>query len=156
MDFETCFLQPLTEKTAWEISQWEYEKPYEAYSFKGHHNGYLLDHKTWGTEQFALCKGEKVIGQAACQFDGGQLWVGWSLSPEYCGEGYGYLFIRQCVQEIRKIKQYHGKIYLRVAVSNRRAVKAYQKAGFVYVETIQDEIAYSGLMEDFWVMGCEE
>ena len=35
---------------------------------------------------------------------------------------------------------------------NKRAIKAYQKAGFRYVETIQDEIAFSGLMEDFWVM----
>lgn len=41
---------------------------------------------------------------------------------------------------------------LRVAAWNKRAILAYQKAGFVYVETIQDEIAYSNHMEDFWVM----
>lgn len=156
MDFKTCFLQPLTEKTALEISQWEYEEPYRVYSFKGHRNGYLFDPKTWGTEQFALCQGEKVAGQVACQFDNSQLWVGWALSPEYCGKGNGHLFIIRCVQEIRKIKQYDGKIYLRVAASNKRAVKAYQKAGFVYYETIQDEIAYSNHIEDFWVMVCEE
>ncbi|MCI9455388.1 MAG: GNAT family N-acetyltransferase [Oscillospiraceae bacterium] len=152
MDFGTCFLQPLTEKTALEISQWEYEEPYRVYSFKGHHNGYLFDSKAWGTEQFALCQGEKIIGQVACQFDSGRLWCGWSLAPEYCGKGNGHLFVNQCVQEIRKVKQYRNKIYLRVAVSNKRAVRAYQKAGFVYSETILDEIAYSGHMEDFWIM----
>ena len=50
------------------------------------------------------------------------------------------------------MKQYRNEIYLRVAVSNKRAVRAYQKAGFVYSETILDEIAYSGHMEDFWIM----
>lgn len=34
----------------------------------------------------------------------------------------------------------------------KNATKAYQKAGFTYPETIQDEIAYSGKTEDFWVM----
>ena len=156
MDFKTCFLQPLTEKAALEINQWEYEEPYHAYSFKGHPNGYLFDSKTWGTDQFALCYGKSVIGQVACQFDKGQLWVGWSLSPEYCGKGNGHLFVKQCIQEIRKIKQYQDKIYLRVAASNTRAIKAYQKAGFVYSKTIQDEIAYSNHMEEFWIMICDK
>jgi RimJ/RimL family protein N-acetyltransferase len=35
---------------------------------------------------------------------------------------------------------------------NQRAIYAYQKAGFAYVKTIKDEIAYSNHMEDFWVM----
>jgi RimJ/RimL family protein N-acetyltransferase len=47
---------------------------------------------------------------------------------------------------------YNGTIYLRVVAWNRRAIKAYEKAGFVYSETIQDEIAYTNNIEDFWVM----
>ena len=50
----------------------------------------------------------------------------------------------------------HGLIarnnQLRVAAWNQRAIRAYQKSGFSYVKTIQDEIAYSNHMEDFWVM----
>lgn len=47
---------------------------------------------------------------------------------------------------------YKGSIYLRVAESNKRAINAYKKAGFIYEETIQDEIAYSNYSENFWIM----
>ena len=152
MDFSECKLEALSYKTAAEISQWEYEKPYDVYSFKGHPNGYLLKEDTWGKEQFCLLNNDLVIGQVACQFNGDDLGVGWSLSPLYCGQGNGYLFIEKCIDEIRKYKKYNGTIFLRVAASNERAIKAYQKAGFVYVKTIRDEVAYTNKEEDFWVM----
>lgn len=89
-------LQPLTEGTASQIADWEYEKPYDAYSFKGDHDDYLLDESTWGTEQFCLMDGETVIGQVACQFEGSDLWVGWSMNPAMVGKGYGSDFVRKC------------------------------------------------------------
>ncbi|MDD2268669.1 MAG: GNAT family N-acetyltransferase [Eubacteriales bacterium] len=152
MDFNNCFLQELKVETAKEISQWEYDEPYDVYNFKGRPNGYLMDQKTWGTEQFALCYDNILVGQIACQFDDDNLWVGWSLSPKLCGRGNGHLFVKRCIEEIRKIKTYNGKIYLRVSASNKRAIKAYQKSGFVYLKTIQDGVAYSNNIEDFWVM----
>lgn len=148
-------LQPFTIRIVEQICQWEYEKPYDVYNFKGRSNEYLMDENTWGTEQFALCNDNIVIGQVAAQFDNNNLWVGWSLSPKLCGKGNGYIFIKKCTEEIRRIKAYKGRLYLRVATSNERAIKAYQKAGFVYLETIQDEIAYSNNIEDFWVMVLE-
>lgn len=153
MDFDDCVLDALTEETAAAISQWEYEKPYDRYNFKDYPNGYLLHKETWGVEQFCLKKNHLILGYVSCQFDGRILWVGWSLSPYFCGQGNGYLFIEKCVEEIRKIKNYYDMIYLRVAASNKRAIKAYQKAGFHYIETIKDEVAYSNRIEDFWVMG---
>lgn len=152
MDFRNCTLQALTEKTVDIICQWEYDAPYNVYDFKGRPNKYLLKKNTWGKEQFCLMSNNEVVGQVACQFDNNDLWVGWSLAPKYCGSGNGYLFVQKCVEEIRRIKNYKGNIYLRVAAANQRAIKAYQKAGFVYRDTIQDEVAYTDHMEDFWVM----
>jgi len=74
------------------------------------------------------------------------------MAPEFTGQGNGAAFVERCVHEIRRVKGHTGRILLRVSARNKRAIKAYQKAGFRYVETIQDEIAFSGLMEDFWVM----
>lgn len=145
-------LQPLSGKAAAEMANWAYEVPYDAYSFKGDQDDYLLDESTWGTEQFCLMDGETVIGQVACQFESGDLWVGWSMNPAMVGKGYGGIFVRKCVEEIRRAKKHTGRLLLRVAAWNQRAIKAYQKAGFTYLETIQDEIAYSGKTEDFWVM----
>ena len=153
--FENGELLPLSKEVAAEIAQWEYEAPYEAYSIKGHHDEYLMDESTWGTEQFCLMDGETVIGQVACQFEGSDLWVGWSMNPAMVGKGYGGAFVRKCVEEIRRAKKHAGRLLLRVAAWNKRAIKAYQRAGFTYLETIQDEIAYSGKTEDFWVMSIQ-
>ena len=152
MNFDNCSLQPMTEESVAEICQWEYEKPYDVYSFKGRPNGYLLDKRTWGVEQFVLCCDARLVGQVSCQFDNHKLWVGWSLSPALCGKSNGHLFVQKCVKEIRKIKDYKGNLFLRVAAFNERAIKAYQKAGFIYIKTIKDEIPYSNNMEDFWIM----
>ena len=145
-------LEPFTKEAVVEISGWEYEAPYEAYSFKGHHDEYLLDESIWGVEQFCLVCDGIILGQVACQYEGDDLWVGWSMAPEITGQGYGATLVSRCVQEIRAVKGHTGRMLLRVAAWNQRAIKAYQKAGFRYMETIQDEIAFSGLMEDFWVM----
>ena len=145
-------LEPLTKETVAVISEWEYETPYEAYSFKGHHDEYLIDQSIWGVEQFCLTHDGMILGQVACQYEGDDLWVGWSMAPEFTGQGNGAAFVGRCVQEIRRVKVHTGRIQLRVSVRNKRAIKAYQKAGFRYVETIQDEIAFSDRKEDFWVM----
>lgn len=149
---DSGLLEPLSTQTASEISQWEYEAPYHVYNFKGHQDGYLLDESTWGTEQFCLAYDGIVLGQVACQYDEGDLWVGWSMAPELTGQGNGAAFVSRCVQEIRRVKAHTGRILLRVSARNKRAIKAYQKAGFQYIETIRDEIAFSDCVEDFWVM----
>ena len=145
-------LEPLTKETVAEMSQWEYEAPYDTYSFKAHHDEYLLDETIWGVEQFCLVCDGIILGQVACQYEGDDLWIGWSMAPEYTGQGNGATYVERCVQEIRRVKGHTGRILLRVSARNKRAIKAYQKAGFRHVETIQDEIAFSDHMEDFWVM----
>ena len=145
-------LEPLTKETIAVISGWEYEVPYEAYSFKGHHDEYLLDESIWGVEQFCLACDGIILGQVACQYEDDDLWVGGSMAPELTGQGNGAAFVARCVQELRRVKGNTGRILLRVSARNKRAIKAYQKAGFRYVETIQDEISFSNRMEDFWVM----
>lgn len=44
--FKASTFCALTEEYALEISQWEYEFPYDVYNFKGRPNGYLLDKST--------------------------------------------------------------------------------------------------------------
>jgi len=155
INLEHSTLQPMSAPAAGEISQWAYDPPYDVYNFKGTPDEYLMDESIWGTEQFCLMDGSIIVGQAACQYEGDDLWVGWSMAPALCGKGNGAAFVRKCVEELRAVKAHTGRILLRVAAWNVRAVKAYQKAGFAYVETIQDEIAYSNHMEDFYVMALE-
>jgi len=152
---EHSSLHPMSAEAAAEISQWEYSKPYDVYSFKGCCDNYLLDESIWGIEQFCLAAGGEILGQVACQYEGDDLWVGWSMAPALCGKGGGTAFVKKCIKELRIVKGHSGRILLRVAAWNRRAIKTYQKAGFTYVETIQDEIAFTDHMEDFWVMALD-
>lgn len=145
-------LEPLCRKTADAIALWEYDPPYNVYNFKGTPNDYLLDETTWGSEQFCLLCDGLILGQVACQYEGSDLWVGWSMAPWLCGHGYGAAFVDRCVTELCRVKRHHGRILLRVAARNHRAIKAYEKAGFRYLKTIQDEIAYTGVIEDFLVL----
>ncbi len=98
-----------------------------------------------------MCDGQ-ILGQVACQYEEADLWVGWSMAPWLCGQGYGAAFVDRCVTELCRAKDHHGRVLLRVSARNHRAVRAYEKAGFRYLETIQDEIAYTGVIEDFLVM----
>ena len=151
-DTSSCILKPMNEEAAKIIKEWEYPKPYDVYSFKGKKNGYLLDEKTWGIEQFFLVCDNEIIGQVACQYEKEDLWVGWSLSPTFCGKGKGHLFIGKCIEEISRIKQHNGALLLRVAASNERAIKCYMKVGFIFEDKILDEVAGTNNPEDFWIM----
>ena len=158
MNFRHCVLCALTEKAAAEISLWEWPPPYDVYNFKGRPNGYLMDRSTWGNEQFCLLSGdslETVIGQVACQPDQGALWVGWALAPRLCGQGLGALFVQKAVLELRRLKGHEGRIFLKVAASNQRAIRAYQKACFHSRATEIDEVPYTGQPESFWVMQAD-
>ena len=155
INMENGSLKPLCKDIVAEMSQWVYEAPYDEYSSKGHEDEYLLDESTWGTEQFCLMMDDLLLGQVACQWLEEDLWVGWSMAPLYCGHGNGAAFVDCCVKELRRIKGHSGRILLRVSARNKRAIRAYQKAGFHYVETILDEIAFSNNIEEFWVMQRE-
>lgn len=74
------------------------------YSIKGHHDEYLMDESTWGIEQFCLVGGGAILGQVSCQYEGDDLWVGWSMAPQFCGKGNGAAFVGRCVEELCRVK----------------------------------------------------
>jgi Acetyltransferases, including N-acetylases of ribosomal proteins len=145
-------MQPMNEAAAKIISEWEYPAPYDVYNFKGKTNGYLFSRNVWGEEIYHLTCCDGTVGYVACQYVSSDLWVGWAFAPELCGKGDGGAFISACVREVRRAKSHNGAVLLRVAAWNKRAIRAYEKAGFAYVDTIIDEIANSNKLEDFHVM----
>lgn len=42
-----------------------------------------------------MISGATILGQVACQLDGTDLWVGWSMAPKLCGKGSGGEFLKQ-------------------------------------------------------------
>ena len=63
-----------------------------------------MDESTWGIEQFCLVGGGAILGQVSCQYEGDDLWVGWSMATQFCGKGNGAAFVGRCVEELCRVK----------------------------------------------------
>lgn len=113
------------------ICKWKYEEPYNVYDLEA--NQYLKDSSSWGREQFVLVENKNIIAYVACQIINEEMWIGWSLRPDLCGQGIGVEFTKKCIDELIEINKHNDKdIYLKVANWNTRAIKTYEKLGFVH------------------------
>lgn len=116
-----------------DIFSWRYDKPYNVYNL--YLNNYLKNSDSWGVEQFILVENENIIAYVSCQMLENDMWVGWSLRPNLCGNGVGESFVRKCIIELTTLKKYCMKdIFLKVYSWNTRAIKAYEKAGFAHYD----------------------
>lgn len=65
------------------------------------------------------------------------MWVGWSLRPDLCGKGIGVTFVKVCIDELLNMnKQFYKNIFLKVVNWNTRAIKVYEKSGFVHYDKL--------------------
>ena len=82
------------------------------------------------------------IGFFRLHFRGGRLYLSLGLCPEYCGKGYGNKLI-ELVKAYAKKHFPENDLYLTVRDFNIRAIKAYQKSGFVIDgEHINNNVKY--------------
>jgi ribosomal-protein-alanine N-acetyltransferase len=80
------------------------------------------------------------VGWAAFYTENNDFWLSLGLRPDLTGRGLGTEFVSECVNyAISHDKLTRGTIKLAVALFNQRAVKVYQRAGFVETNrTIRD------------------
>lgn len=90
---------------------------------------------SWGVEQFVLVENDNIIAYVSCQIIQEDMWVGWSLRPDLCGLGIGKDFVRKCISRLIVLKKHYTKdIFLKVCSWNTRAIKVYEKLGFVHYD----------------------
>jgi len=145
---------PMTSGYAHRIVTWKYEDPYDFYNYDKSSDE-ILNGCLWGNTLFAvlddtaqlvgeltlgfLDQDEEWVSQAA--MDAGQLagcilWIGFGLRPDLTGHGHGFSFVNACedfaVQFAHQRYHYTGEyIGLGVYQFNQRAIKVYERAGFV-------------------------
>ena len=120
---------------------------------KGHWSG-KLDEK--GLATLLLMDGGKYAGVCGfCQsrfpqFEGCGEIVSIYLLPEYMGKGHGKALFEEAVVQLKK--QGFSKIFLWVLEGNERAIRFYEKAGFVKGEPfLQDNIGGKDVKEiSYW------
>ncbi|MRZ79933.1 GNAT family N-acetyltransferase [Paeniclostridium sordellii] len=133
INFDNCKLASLNNEILNHIFLWRYESPYNIYDL--YSNDYLKNHDLWGIEQFALVEEYNIIAYVSCQVTQNDMWIGSSLRPDLCGKGIGQRFVRKCINELIELKRHYRKdIFLKVQSWNIRAIKVYEKSGFIYYD----------------------
>lgn len=131
-------VETMSLQQAKEISEWRYPSPYDVYNYP---NWNIMVESKWAItlpekrkqEFHVISYADKVVAYFRLfeKQPGGKCFLGLGLLPTLCGTGKGTAVMRQILAyaEKAKIKQ----LYLEVRDFNKRAIRCYQKAGFVEV-----------------------
>ena len=125
-------IRAMTEADASAIAEWRYPGEYAFYDVDGDPRDLaeLYDPARWGREYFGA-DGEDgaLAGFFVIKRRGGFKEIGLGLAPELAGRGLGGAFLEAGVAFAAP-----GPYVLHVAAFNARAIKVYERAGFVAVQ----------------------
>lgn len=115
--------------------RWHYPAPYEFYNtpvpFYEESLAEILDNQE-GELFFAVYLEESLYGIFSYQLlADGRMEIGLGIRPDDCGKGQGLEMTQKAIAFARKFLGFEGKLCLRVADFNLRAIKVYERAGFV-------------------------
>ncbi|REK67509.1 MAG: GNAT family N-acetyltransferase [Cohnella sp.] len=131
---------PMTEADAEEICSWRYPAPYDRYRWPAweemRSQGKEFGDPDIRQSQYASVrdKEQALVGYAQFFPMTGVVRLGLGLRPDCCGIGWGAELMRALVAEASA--RYPGaEIDLEVESWNKRAIRAYEKAGFVITDS---------------------
>jgi ribosomal-protein-alanine N-acetyltransferase len=143
------------------VEQWKYDGEYSIYDYSNEAD-HILDSSAWGVGLFAILDGTgELVGELSIEFfdesdhytdydkygdtaliNSREMWVGCGLRPDLVGRRLGPELVRASVQYAVEHCNYAGEyVRLGVAAFNKRAIKAYERAGFQVYEHAVGEIA---------------
>ncbi|MFC4778923.1 GNAT family N-acetyltransferase [Paenibacillus sp. GCM10023252] len=133
-------IAPLTSKLACELCDWHYEPPYDLYEWSSWEDmvesGIEFGDPVLRKQQYAavLNELEELVGFAQFFPMLGVTRLGLGIRPDLCGQGMGSALVRLLAEEA--IRRAPGdEIDLEVLSWNVRAIRAYEKAGFLITDT---------------------
>lgn len=120
------------------IAAWHYQPPYDFYDFAQDPEDLaeLLDMANWGTTTRCAVLDEQNVLAGFFSFTPQEdaLEIGLGLRPDLTGQGLGTEFLEAGLAYAREHLQ-AAAFSLSVATFNQRAIKIYERAGFVARET---------------------
>jgi ribosomal-protein-alanine N-acetyltransferase len=134
---------PMNQKYADDIGNWHYDDVYSFYDMTADEDDLriFMDTNNWqSTIKAALNENDELVGWASFYTENDEFWLSLGLRPDLTGGGLGEEFVLECVRYATSgYKLTKHTIKLAVALSNQRAIKVYQRAGFVETnKTIRD------------------
>jgi len=131
----------MSQEEAEEIAAWRYDPPYDFYDWPADEDDLaeLLDPVRRGEGYFsARDSAGKVIGFLGFRPEGDVVGVGLGLRPDLTGHGLGQSFLQAGLTFAGE--HFRPRLYrLRVADFNLRAIKVYERAGFVTTRSFMHE-----------------
>jgi len=133
-------IRPRSQDEAQEIAAWHYEPPYSFYDASADADdlALLLGVETREGRYFSAFADDELVGFFEFQSDGGDVVIGLGLRPDLTGRGLGLEFVEAAMAFAR---ERFGPIAFRLSVAtfNRRAIRVYERAGFLPLRTFDHE-----------------
>jgi ribosomal-protein-alanine N-acetyltransferase len=129
--------EPMTQEEAAAIADWHYAPPYDFYDARTDEGdlALLLSAEHRAGQMFAARNHSgELIGFITCGREDDAIVVGLGLRPDLTGRGLGGLFVTAGLDFAQK-RFRPRRFKLTVATFNERAIKVYERAGFVRTRT---------------------
>jgi len=123
------------------VESWDYPAPYQIYNLT--HNDFDSEY-----EFYSVYDEQQLVGMLKIYYNEGTCVLGLGLRPDLTGKGLGQLFVEAAVQFIKAQK--NQSIQLSVISSNKRAIKVYERCGFV--EKDHKLMLAGDVLEEFLIM----
>jgi RimJ/RimL family protein N-acetyltransferase len=133
-------IAPVSTEEMAELNGWEYEPPYDFYD--GRHEPVRNPERFFA----ATDTDGTLVGFYYFELKGGVLEYGLGLRPDLTGRGLGLEFFRAGLEYGRE-RFRPRRVVLAVATFNERAIKVYERAGFVRTGAHVRNLAELGLGE---------
>lgn len=147
---------PMEEIHGADICTWRYDSPYDIYSWLPWEQMKALDvefgNPVLRAEQYVSLVDDKGVLTGFAQYFPlqGVTRLGVGMRPDLCGKGYGKSFVLTIVDEARRRKP-ENEIDLEVLTWNTRAIRAYQKSGFVITD-LYEKMTPGGISKPYYCM----
>lgn len=152
----TFRIVPMEESHGAAICTWKYDSPYDIYSWLPWEQMKALDvefgNPALRAQQYVslLTPDDELAGFAQYFPMEGVTRLGIGMRPDLCGQGLGKSFVLTIVEEAQRRKP-QDVIDLEVLTWNTRAIRAYQKAGFVITD-LYEKMTPGGISKPYYCM----
>jgi ribosomal-protein-alanine N-acetyltransferase len=131
---------PMKEEYANDIANWHYDDIYSFYDMSADEDDLkiLMDTRNWrDIIKAVLNENDELAGWAAFYTENDEFWLSLGLRPDLTGKGLGEEFVLQCAEYAASHYELTKRaIKLHVALFNQRAIKIYQRVGFIETDKI--------------------
>ncbi len=145
-------IKKMEQSEALEIAdRWKYDGEYAFYNMTADPEDYeeIVTAEERGDRYFSVFDGDELTGFFCVEQEGADVEIGLGLRPDLTGRGRGKVFLEEILRFVRENYSFE-KIKLDVASFNQRAVKVYERAGFVKTGTAK--VSTNGGIYDFTTM----